>query len=163
VTISKPTYSDARASNVLLFAEDDLAFAELLQLTLKRSGQRHRVMHLADGEQVLAYLKGEGKFADRNQYPLPALLLLDLKMPRVDGFTILRWIREFSPLAYLPVVVLTSSQDLRIVNLAYQYGANSFLTKPSEAGELKEMLRHFTQDWFNTNVWHYPEHVPTCR
>ena len=78
----------------------------------------------------MSYLTGEGKYSNRDEYPLPDLLLLDLKMPRMDGFETLRWLRLQPGLKALRVVVLTSSEEIRDVNLAYQLGANSFLVKP---------------------------------
>src|SRR2546422_279644 len=85
---------------------------------------------VSNGEVAISYFKGEGKFANRSQYPIPQLLILDLKIPRVDGFEVLRWLRQQPDLNAVGVLVLTSSQDMRDVNLAYQLGANSFLHKP---------------------------------
>jgi len=75
-------------------------------------------------------LAGKGKYVSRDEYPLPTVLLLDLKMPRADGFDVLRWIQTQPSLSSLIVIVLTSSEDMRDVNRAYQLGANSFLVKP---------------------------------
>jgi CheY-like chemotaxis protein len=82
-----------------------------------------------DGEEAIAYLIGEGKYANRDEFPLPVLVLLDLKLPRRDGFEVLSWIRRQPGLRSLPVVVLTSSNEMRDVNRAYQLGANSFFVK----------------------------------
>src|SRR2546430_816526 len=85
-------------------------------------------MHVVrDGAEAIAYLKGEGKYSNRAEYPLPELLLLDLKMPGTDGFEVLKWMRQQPGLQNLRVVVLTSSDQMRDVNTAYQLGANSFL------------------------------------
>lgn len=138
--------------DVLFYAEDDAGFADLLQCSLKQGGFDHHVIHVTDGEKALAYLKGEGKFADREKYPLPGVALLDLKMPRVTGFEVLRWIREESPFPYLPVVVLTVSEELRDINAAYKLGANSFLIKPPKVEDLKEMLTMLDNYWFRHNV-----------
>src|SRR6185503_2465655 len=81
------------------------------------------------GEEALAYLAGEGKFSCRIEYPLPSLVLLDLKLPGMDGFDVLTWIRNENTLRGLPVVVLTSSSQMRDVNRAYSLGANSFFVK----------------------------------
>src|SRR5207247_4982072 len=82
-----------------------------------------------NGDEAIAYLKGEGQYANRAEYPLPGLLLLDLKMPGKDGFDVLRWIRQQPGVSELRIVVLTSSDEIRDVNQAYQLGANSFLFK----------------------------------
>src|SRR5882724_10098857 len=83
-----------------------------------------------DGEEAIPYLAGEGKYSNCAEYPLPWLILLDLKMPRVDGFEVLRWVRQQDSLQSLIVIVLTSSDAIRDVNRAYQLGANSFMVKP---------------------------------
>jgi CheY-like chemotaxis protein len=81
------------------------------------------------GEEAVAYLAGEKRYANRKEYPLPVLILLDLKMPGMDGFEVLTWIRQREGLRTIPVVVLTSSSQMRDVNRAYQLGANSFFVK----------------------------------
>jgi CheY-like chemotaxis protein len=139
-------------SDVLLYAEDDVAYADLLRSILGQSGARHRMVHVRDGEQAIAYLKGEGEFADRQKYPLPSVALLDLKMPRKGGFEVLQWIRHESNFRHLPVVVLTSSDELRDINRAYQLGANSFLMKPFNVHDLKEMLKALEGFWLKYNV-----------
>ncbi len=138
--------------DVLLYAEDDSGFADLLHCTMKKAGFAHQLIHVTDGEQAIAYLKGDGKYADRQAFPLPLVALLDLKMPRVNGFEVLQWIRKKSAYPYLPVVVLTSSDELRDVNEAYRLGANSFLVKPPSADDLKAMLTMLDEYWFQQNV-----------
>src|SRR5256714_10398929 len=85
-----------------------------------------------DGDEATAYLSGTGKYANRAEFPLPNLILLDLKMPRLDGFDFLEWLRQQPQLKAIPVIVLTSSEDIADVNRAYALGANSFLVKPLE-------------------------------
>src|SRR5207248_11387786 len=93
------------------------------------------------------YLKGDGKYGNRDEHPLPDLLLLDLKMPRMDGFQVLQWLRQQPGLSSLRVVVLTSSEDLRDVNTAYQLGANSFLVKPLEFENFVETGKMLKEYW----------------
>ena len=100
-----------------------------------------------DGEETIAYLKGEGQFANRAEYPLPELLLLDLAMPRKDGFEVLRWLRQQPGLSALRVVVLTSSDQMRDVNLAYKLGANSFLVKPIDFDNFVSMTTALNGYW----------------
>lgn len=88
------------------------------------------IHEVSNGDDVVAYLEGSGKYARRDEFPLPDLLLVDLKMPRRDGFEVTAWVRRQPSLAALRIVVLTSSTDVRDINDAYQLGANSFLTKP---------------------------------
>src|SRR5438132_9641097 len=100
-----------------------------------------------DGDEAIAYLKGEGRYANRAEYPLPALLLLDLKMPRKNGFEVLEWIRQQPTLSGLRVVVLTGSTEIRDVNRAYQLGANSFLVKPVEFDQFVSVIRAVGGYW----------------
>lgn len=138
---------------VLLYAEDDAGFAEIFKRVLLQAGYPSQgIVHVTDGEQALAYLKGDGPYADRVKYPLPGVALLDLKMPRLNGFEVLEWIRKKSPFPYMPVVMLTTSDELRDIREAYQLGANSFLTKPPNVHDLKEMLKMLDTYWFRFNV-----------
>ena len=116
--------------DVILLAEDNEDHVLLTKRAFKSAGLVNPVFVVQDGEEVLAYLKGEGKYSNRGEYPLPTLLLLDLKMPRKNGFEVLEWLRSQPALAALRVVVLTTSDQIHDVNRAYQLGANSFLTKP---------------------------------
>jgi CheY-like chemotaxis protein len=100
-----------------------------------------------DGEEAIAYLKGEDRFANRDEYPLPTLLLLDLKMPRKDGFGVLEWIRQQPSLRRLRVVVLTGSEDIYDVNRAYDLGANSFLVKPLNMDEFVRLTEAIHGYW----------------
>jgi CheY-like chemotaxis protein len=90
------------------------------------------------GEEAIEYLKGEGRYANRAEYPLPDLMLLDLKMPGMSGFEVLQWVRKQPGLSLLRIIVLTTSDDIRDVNMAYQMGANSFIIKPVD-------FEHFVQ------------------
>ena len=100
-----------------------------------------------NGEECLDYLNGAGKYSNRREYPLPDLILLDLKMPKMTGIEVLRWIRSHPDLKALRVVVLTSSQDIRDVNQAYESGANSFLVKPLEFENYPAMMQTLTAFW----------------
>jgi CheY-like chemotaxis protein len=93
------------------------------------------------------YLSGEGRYANRAEYPLPALVLLDLKMPGMDGFEVLRWIRQQPGIRGLRVVVLSGSDAMQDVNLAYQLGANSFLIKPVDFDRFVEISQALGGFW----------------
>ena len=138
--------------DVLLYVDDDEGFADLLKHTLAQGHFHHKLIHVTDGEQAIAYLQGEGKYADREVYPLPSVVLLDLKMPRKNGFEVLEWIRKQSPFPYLPVIVLTVSEELRDVNKAYQLGTNSFLVKPPKVADLRQVMQTIESYWMHLNV-----------
>lgn len=93
------------------------------------------------------YLSGVGKYANHPEFPLPAVVLLDIKMPGVSGLDVLRWIRSQPGLKTIRVVMLTSSDDIKDVNQAYQLGANSFLTKPADLDEFFEIARALSGYW----------------
>jgi CheY-like chemotaxis protein len=132
---------------VILLAEDREDDVLLIRSSLISAGIPYPVHAVKDGEEAIAYLKGEGRYSNRDEYPLPDLLLLDLKMPRIDGFEVLEWIREQPSLRRLRVVVLTSSEQIRDVNRAYELGANSFLVKPVDFKNFLDLGRFITQYW----------------
>src|SRR5215470_13170805 len=105
--------------SVILLAEDREDDILLVRRSFARAYISNPLQVVRDGVEVISYLEGEGKFANRDEYPLPDLLLLDLKMPRMDGFEVLKWIRTQAGLSTLRVVVLTSSERIRDVNIAY--------------------------------------------
>ena len=132
---------------LILVAEDDENDLLLLRRAFKVGRLANPVRVVRNGEEVIAYLKGEDKYADRREYPLPALLLLDLKMPRKNGFEVLEWIRQEPGLNLLRVVVLTSSDRLSDVNRAYRLGANSFLVKPFDLGDFARLVQAISGYW----------------
>src|SRR5438270_7458616 len=110
---------------VILLAEDLADHVLLVRRALDQAGVKNPLFVVRDGEEALEYLYGEGKYANRHEYPLPDLLLLDLKMPKMDGFEVLRVVRGDRRFATLRIIVLTSSEDIYDVNKAYELGANS--------------------------------------
>jgi CheY-like chemotaxis protein len=135
--------------SVILLAEDREDDIIMIQRAFSLAGIPNPVHVVRDGEQVLAYLKGEGTYANRDEYPLPDLLLLDLQMPRMDGFEVLRWIRDQLHLSTLRIVVLTSSTDMRDINVAYRLGASSFMVKPIDFQDLIHLAKVLTQFWLH--------------
>jgi|SRR5690348_1028830 len=121
-----------KAQALILVVEDDENDAVLIRRTLTRAGVPNPRQFVKSGEAAISYLVGVGAYADRKRHPLPGLVLLDLRMPGMDGLEVLRWIRQHPFYRDLRVVVLTSSDELRDVNEAYRLGANSFLVKPLE-------------------------------
>lgn len=116
----------------ILVVEDVENDVELISRTLSQSGIPNPRHFVKNGEEAINYLLGMEPYSDRKRYPLPALVLLGLKLPGMDGFEVLQWIRNHRHFGDLRVVVLTSSTDVRDVKKAYRLGANSFLVKPLE-------------------------------
>jgi len=124
--------------------EDDIF---LIRRAFQKAGIVNPLFVVRDGEQAIAYLEGGGRYSNRAEFPLPELLLLDLKMPRMDGFEVLKWIRQQSGLSSLRVIVLTSSDAIRDVNVAYNLGANSFMVKPMDFENVVELSKSIQDYW----------------
>jgi CheY-like chemotaxis protein len=125
-------------------SEDDLI---LVRRSFIKAGVLNPLMTVTSGDQAIAYLSGSGKYANRAEYPLPGLILLDIKMPGMDGFEVLRWVRNQPDLKTLRIVMLTSSDELRDMNQAYQLGANSFLIKPLDFERFVEISQALCGYW----------------
>lgn len=141
----------------ILLAEDREDDIRLIQKAFERGHIDNPLVVVRDGEQAINYLAGVGRFSDRATYPLPALLLLDLKMPGTDGFEVLTWVRTQPELRSLRVVVLTSSEEIRDVNRAYQLGATSFLVKPLDFENTVAMAETIKDYWLRLNVSSGPQ------
>ncbi|MEG4576438.1 response regulator [Microcoleus sp. N3A4] len=102
-----------------------------------------------DGDAAVFYLNGDGEYCDRDRYPLPAIILLDLKLPRRSGHEVLVWLKQQPELKRLPVVMLTSSNQTFDVTQAYDLGVNSYLVKPVGFASLLEMMQSFSEYWLN--------------
>lgn len=122
---------------VILIAEDCEYDVFMLCRMLAGIGAFVPVHVVRDGEEAIHYLEGSGKYTNRDEYPLPDLFLLDLKMPRANGFDVLRWVRSQPSLSTLRIIVLTSSDDLYDIHEAYRLGASSYLVKPHLPGDLQ--------------------------
>jgi CheY-like chemotaxis protein len=132
---------------LFLLVEDADTDAILIRRAFAKSNIINPLQVVTNGIDAIAYLKGEGLYANRAEYPLPQLVLLDLKLPGIDGFQVLRWIRQQPSLKALRVVVLTSSDRIQDVNLAYQLGANSFLVKPVDFERFVEISQALKGYW----------------
>jgi CheY-like chemotaxis protein len=113
---------------------------------MRKVGLANPVQVASDGQQAIDYLKGSGKFADREAFPLPCLVLLDLKLPHVMGLEVLKWIREQVEPPVV-VIVLTASSENADIASAYHLGANAFVTKPSEPDKLEEVVKATKDFW----------------
>jgi CheY-like chemotaxis protein len=145
---------DDEERSAILIAEDDENDICLIKRAFHQAQFENPLRVVRDGEQAVAYLRGEGPFMDRGANPAPALVLLDLKMPRKDGFEVLTWIREQPEFNRLPVVVLTSSQETTDINHAYALGASSYLVKPANFARLADMINRLKEycSFTNQNV-----------
>lgn len=135
----------------ILLVEDEPDAVTLLQHAFAKVGIVNPVHNVRDGEHAVAYLKGEGRYADRSTHPVPRLILLDLKLPRCSGLEVLEWIRSEPSWRGVPVVVMTSSKERSDVGRAYAAGANSYLVKPSSLNRLIEMSAAFRDFWLVHN------------
>jgi two-component system response regulator len=135
----------------ILQVEDDPNDVFLLQHAMRQAGVANPIQVATDGRQAIDYLKGCGKFADRQKFPRPCLVLLDLKLPYVMGLNVLKWIRQ-QPGPTLVVVMLTASGDDTDIAAAYRLGANGFLVKPSQASELVAMAKAIKDFWLTHNT-----------
>jgi CheY-like chemotaxis protein len=133
--------------SVILLVEDRGDDILLVQRAFARAKVVNPLFVVRSGEEAITYLQGEGKYSNRAEYPLPDLLLLDLKMPGLDGFDVLKWVRSQPAFKALRVVVLTSSEEVYDVDKAYNLGANSFLVKPSSFDNYVEVLRAMNGYW----------------
>ena len=123
----------------------------MLRRAFDQLGLDTSLQFVKDGEQAIAYLAGQGAFANRDEYPLPDLLLLDLKMPRKSGFEVLEWLQNQPTLATIRTVVLTTSEDIYEINRAYRSGASSFLTKPINFSEFRDTIHAVYKYWIDMN------------
>lgn len=114
----------------ILLVEDSVADAELTIRALKKANLANKLVHLSDGADALDFLFGRGEFADRNTAQHPKVILLDIKMPKVDGIEVLRLIRENEATRLIPVVIMTSSNEEQDIITSYSLGVNSYVVKP---------------------------------
>jgi len=139
------------ANEFILLVDDDENDVVLLQRAFEKAGLHDWLRVVTSGQEAIDYLSARGNYADRERFPLPFLLLLDLKMPGTDGFEVLRWARSESELKRLLIVVLTSSNLQTDVDRAYELGANSYLVKPVEFDEIVHMVQRFEAYWAEIN------------
>ena len=129
--------------------EDNPDHALLVQIAAHRAVPDLDVRIVTDGLDAVAYLEGNAPYDDRGVHPFPGLLILDLKMPRLDGFGVLAWVRARADGKALPVVVLTSSDSSRDEKRALQLGASAFHTKPADLERLGGQVRDIVARWLS--------------
>jgi len=140
------------AKGPVLLVEDDPSDARLIQRAFGKLDATLAMIRLTNGDDVVSYLSGEAPYENRTTYPLPSIVLLDIKLPRRSGFEVLQWLRrQPTALNRLPVVMLTSSRHSVDINRAYDLGANSYLSKPQTASQLEELAMRFQSYWLGIN------------
>jgi CheY-like chemotaxis protein len=144
-----PEPSASSTTGVILLVEDDHDDAVISQRALTMAGIRNRVIHLRDGEEAIKYLSREFPYDDPRENPLPALVLLDLKMPKLGGFDVLNWLKERRELSATPVVVLTGSIQQRDRIEAGGLGASAFQVKPVDFTDLITIIQDIGSQWLD--------------
>ena len=138
---------------IILLVEDNPAHAELVKRSLEGHPVANRIIHISDGETALDYLFRRGAFADPEKSPKPHIVLLDLRLPRVDGLEVLRGIRTSAELEKLPVIILTTSEAEIDAARAYEYHANSFLVKPLDFDKFVRLMEDLGFYWLKWNYY----------
>jgi CheY-like chemotaxis protein len=132
----------------VLLVEDDLNDIFLVKRAFKLARIQNPLQVVTDGLEAINYLRGEGRYADREAYPLPKLMVLDIKMPRRTGFEVLEWIKGNSrPLRRIPVVIVSLSDNPADINRAYELGANAYMIKPMAFHAVEHLFESITHYW----------------
>ena len=135
----------------ILLVEDNQDHAELVIRGLQNNRVGNRVVHVEDGESALDFMFQRGRFSDPESAPRPHLVLLDLRLPRVDGLEVLRTLKSSDETKRVPVVVLTTSEAERDVAMAYEHHANSYLVKPVSFAKFMDLTKELGFYWFAWN------------
>ncbi|MCD6182208.1 MAG: response regulator [Candidatus Cloacimonetes bacterium] len=137
---------------LILLVEDNEMDVELTMDAFRENRLVNHIEVAHDGEEALAYLLGKGDFADRLRHPLPDIILLDLKMPKVDGFEVLKIVKSTPTIKRIPTIILTSSKDEGDRIMGYDSGANSYLVKPVSFDGFLDIVKQVTIYWLTLNV-----------
>jgi len=149
-----------RGKLTILMVEDDSADVVLLRRALEKGTGSHTLNVVNDGEEAVAYLCGRGQYADRSAFPFPNIILTDLKMPRMGGFDLLRWLHQHPECSVIPTIVFTGSAVASDVETAYSLGANSYMVKPSSLNDLMELVQSTSNYW--SRCERPPPRPPRC-
>ena len=141
----------AKPASILL-VEDNPMDVELIIDAFKEARLANKIQVAKGGKEAIEFLFGEGEYADRKQHPLPDIVLLDLKMPGIDGHEVLRRIKSTEKLKRLPVIILTSSRDEGDRAMSYDNGANSYLVKPVSFDDFLKVVKTVSDYWLTLNV-----------
>ena len=136
----------------ILVVEDDPNDQFLIERAFRKAGVTDPIQIVGDGAEAIAYMMGEGKYADRKKYAYPTFVITDLKMPRADGFAVLDFLKHNPEWAIIPTIVLSASSDLDDIKKAYMLGASSYHTKPQAPEELRNQLAVINAYWLTCQV-----------
>ncbi len=144
----------------ILVAEDDASDAFFIKRAFLKEGINAPLEFVPDGDQAVGYLDGRDQFADRTRFPLPKLLLLDLKMPKLGGFEVLQWVRNNPELRRLPALILSNSSLQDDIDRAHDLGANGYCVKPADLENMSQLVRGVAGFWFHCHK--FPTIRSTC-
>ncbi len=136
----------------ILLVEDNRMDIELTLDAFREARLLNTIQVVTDGQEALDYLLGRGRFVDRREYPMPNIILLDLKLPGLDGFEVLRQVKSMPVLKRIPIIILTSSKEEGDRALSYDRGANSYLVKPVSFDGFLDIVRQVNGYWLSLNV-----------
>jgi CheY-like chemotaxis protein len=143
---------DMKPLPTILFVEDNRMDIELTLDAFREAHLPNPIQIVRDGQDALDYMLGMGQFTDRTAYPLPALILLDLKLPRVDGLQVLRTLKTTPKVRRIPTIVLTSSKEEGDLTLSYDLGVNSYLVKPISYDGFIRVIQSLDDYWLHLNL-----------
>ena len=133
--------------SAVLIADDDSNDIFFLRRAFQKAGLNHPVLDVPDGERAIHYLSGQENYADRSRFPFPSLLILDLKMPKISGFEVLKWLNEQKEFPDLKVVVLSSSGLQSDIQKAKALGADDYRVKPADIDDMITMVKEVAERW----------------
>lgn len=132
----------------VLLVEDDLNDIFLVKRAFKMAEVPNPLQVVTDGQEAITYLRGDGKYVDRETYPLPSLIVMDIKMPRKSGFDVLEWVKgDDRRLRRIPIVIVSSSENPNDINRAYELGANAYMVKPVDFRAVEHLFHSITHYW----------------
>jgi CheY-like chemotaxis protein len=134
-------------SPCILLVEDQADDVVLARLASRAAGLGNPISAVHDGSDAISYLSGEGQYGNRSLYPIPAMILLDLKMPKIDGFGVLKWLQNRTELDHIPVIILTSSNLESDIARAEALGADEYIVKPNDHADLVLVFKKLSVRW----------------
>lgn len=138
---------------IIMLVEDNIDHADLVKISFEKHRVANTIIHITEGEEALDYLFHRGAFVDPEKHPLPSLILLDLRLPKIDGLEVLGEIKKSENLRQIPVVILTSSEAEKDVAKAYQHHANSYIVKPLDFSKFSNLMDDLGFYWL---AWNCP-------
>lgn len=147
----------------ILYVEDEDSDVYLLNHAFQEIGLQNPFTLVTDGEQAIRYLSAQEPYTDRDRYPWPCLIMLDLNVPRINGFEVLQWRRQHGPARKIPVVVFTSSSSQQDIERAYELGAAAYLIKQPNPEEWSRCVGAIRDFWLEQNTIPTPNPEPVSR